>query len=609
MNFYLKYILISFAFLILLSGIASAQVRVVAQVDTSEEIYVNSDFTFYIIIDGINKPGEVDVSPLSEFHPGAPAGRDVSQSSTVTINGRTTRNVTRRYVMSYTLNCSQAGPRQIPPLTVIVDGKNYQTNPVQINVLRLGTTDNLDLEVDLSEKQCYVGQPVIMTVKFYVMTNVGDFNFNIPAFSGEDFYLEDPDTANPQAKQYRIGNEVTVLANQYRTTHNGRDAILLSFSKVLIPKHSGNINIEPATVSANVAVGRTSSIDSFFGDFFGSNVQYKRFMVSSQPAQLNVLNLPNQGKPDGFYGLVGKYSIESSASPTKVNVGDPITLNIKIGGNKYLKPIQWPALEQIPDFDKNFKIPSEKATPVVENDNKVFTQTIRANSDKVTEIPSIPLAYFDSEKGAYVVAKTDPIKLDVSPTRILTGSDLLGSNSSPVNREVEAIKQGLSANYLDMDALQNQDFSILGAIVNPGYLVILAGPLAVLLFSAFTKLYTNTSPEKEVQKRRNSAARKAIAQLKSISSVNSPEAIEKLASILKQYVGDRFDRTAGSLTSDDCSEIITEETQDAQAAKKFKEIIADCEAARYASVSAHAGPEQIKQAIGLILTIEKKSKK
>ncbi|MEJ2648685.1 MAG: hypothetical protein P8016_09790, partial [Sedimentisphaerales bacterium] len=232
-----------------------------------------------------------------------------------------------------------------------------------------------------------------------------------------------------------------------------------------------------------------------------------------------------------------------------------------------------------------------------------------ANSDKVTEIPSIPLAYFDSEKGAYVVAKTDPIKLDVSPTRILTGSDLLGSNSSPVNREVEAIKQGLSANYLDMDALQNQDFSILGAIVNPGYLVILAGPLAVLLFSAFTKLYTNTSPEKEVQKRRNSAARKAIAQLKSISSVNSPEAIEKLASILKQYVGDRFDRTAGSLTSDDCSEIITEETQDAQAAKKFKEIIADCEAARYASVSAHAGPEQIKQAIGLILTIEKKSKK
>ena len=239
MNVMLKKTFICFAlFMIMLPGISAAQVRVVAQVDTSKEIYVNSDFVFHIIIDGINKPGEVDLTPLAEFHPGNPVNQDVSQSSTVIMNGRTTRNVTLRYVMSYTLNCSQAGVKQIPSLTVKVDGKSYQTNPVQINVLKPGTTDNLDLEVDLSEKQCYVGQPVIMTVKFYVMANIGDFNFNIPAFSGDDFYLEDPDTTNPQARQYQLGNGVVVLVGQYRTTHNGREAILLSFSKVLIPKHS-----------------------------------------------------------------------------------------------------------------------------------------------------------------------------------------------------------------------------------------------------------------------------------------------------------------------------------------------------------------------------------
>ena len=88
-------------------------------------------------------------------------------------------------------------------------------------------------------------------------------------------------------------------------------------------------------------------------------------------------------------------------------------------------------LEQILDFDTNFKIPSEKASPVMENGSKVFTQTIRANSDTVTEIPSIPLVYFDSEKGEYVTAKTDPIKLEVSPTKILTTSDMQGSDSAP----------------------------------------------------------------------------------------------------------------------------------------------------------------------------------
>ncbi len=592
----------------ILSGSAFAQVRVVAQVEANRDIYVNSDFTLNIIIDGINKPGQVDLKPLAEFHPSNPVPRDISQSSTVIVNGRVTQNATKRYVISYTLNCSQAGQKQIPPVTVTVDGKSYQTNPVQINVLKPGNTDRLDLEVELSEKQCYVGQPVIMTVKFYVMADIGDFNFNIPAFTGNDFYLEEPDTVNPQARDFNIGNGIAASVSQNRTTHNNKEAILVTFSKVLIPKHSGIINIEPTSVSADVSVGRANSRD-IFGDFFGSNVQYQRFMVSSEPTTLNVLSVPEQGKPDSFYGLIGNYSIESSASPTEVSVGDPITLNIKIGGNKYLKPVQWPALEQIPEFDKNFKIPSEKASPVLENGYKVFTQTIRANSDKVTEIPSIPLSYFDSDKGSYVTAKTKPIKLEVSPTKVLTGSDLIGTDFTPANKEVEAVKQGLSANYQDMNALQSHDFSPIAAIVSPGYLIIWAGPLGILLFSAFTKLTSNSSPEKQLQKRRRGASGKAISQLKSLSLSGSSEHIERLAAILKQYIGERFDRTAGSLTSNDCYEVIVEASGDTNTAQQFKNIVADCEASRYASGGASIDSQCVNKAIELILTIEKKSDK
>lgn len=592
----------------ILSGRAFAQVRVVAQVEANRDIYINSDFILNIIIDGINKPGQVDLKPLAEFNPRNPVPRDISQSSTVIVNGRVTQNATKRYVISYTLNCSQAGQKQIPPLTVTVDGKSYQTDPVQINVLKPGTTDRLDLEVELSEKQCYVGQPVIMTVKFYVMADIGDFNFNIPSFTGNDFYLEEPDAVNPQARDFNIGNGITASVSQIRTNHNNKEAILVTFSKVLIPKHSGIINIEPTSVSAVVSVGRASSND-IFGDFFGSNVRYQRFMVSSQPVTLNVLSVPEQGKPDSFYGLIGNYTIESFASPVQVSVGDPITLNIKIGGNKYLKPVQWPELERIPELAQNFKIPSEKASPVSANGYKVFTQTIRANNDKVTEIPSIPLAYFDAEKGTYVMAKTKPIKLEVSPTKVLTGSDLIGTDFVPANKEVEAVKQGLSANYQDMDALQSHDFSPIAAIVSPAYLIIWAGPLGILLFSAVTKLTSNASPEKQLQKRKRGASGKAINQLKSISSFNSSEHVEQLAAILKQYIGERFDRTAGSLTSNDCYEVIVEASGDTDTAQQFKNIIADCEASRYASGGTNIDSQCVNKAIDLILTIEKKSDK
>jgi len=604
-----KNVFLALAFLVFLVGSASARVRVFAQADTSEDIYVGESFGYHVTIDGDNKAGQVDLTPLAKYNPQSIGNRDVSQTSISIINGRTTQKVTKRYVMSYSLTVNRPGRIQLPSITVTLGGKSYQTNPVEVNILKPGTTDQLDLEVTLSERQCYVGQPVIMTVKFYISADIGDFRFNIPVFTSDSFYLEEPDISDPRAKEYNLGNGIIVHVSQYRTVHNGKDSILLSFSKVLIPKHSGQIEMSPASVSADVAVGRARPRDSFFEDFFGSRKKYKRFMVSSQPLKLAVLPLPEEGKPSGFYGLVGQYTIEASATPTKVSVGDPITLTIKIGGGKYLKPVRWPAIEEIPELANNFKIPSEKASPVVENGYKIFTQTIRANNDKVDEIPAIPLAYFDADKGKYNVAKTEPIKLDVSPTEILTNADLEGLDFAPVNKEVEAIKKGLSANYEGLDALTNQTFSPLVATVSAPYLLIWAGPLALLIIGSLVKFLLYTTPEKVAAKRRRTAAGEAISRLKRIASYSAEQRYELLASMMKQYIGDRFDKNAGSLTSNDCFEIILAETKDSQSAEKYKEIIASCEAARYASTEKNLEAPKIEEAIELIKIIEKQSGK
>jgi len=606
MNTNFRYIFIYLVLTMPFVGNVSAQIRVFAQVDTDNDIYIGENFVYNIIVDGINKAGQIDLSPLSKFNPRSAGNRDVSQTSISIINGKTTQNITKRYVMSYLLSSNNTGRINLPAVRVTIDGKIYQTNAVDINVIKPGTTDQLDLEVTLSEQQCYVGQPVIMTIKFYISADIGDFNFNIPAFTSNDFYIEEPDSINPQAREYRLGNGVTVYVSQYRTTHNNRESILLTFSKVLIPKRAGTIEIEPATVSADVAVGRTRSRNSLFEDFFGSSVQYKRFMVGSEPAQLNVLNLPDENKPSDFYGLVGKYTISSSATPTEVSVGDPITLNIKIGGSKYLKPIQWPALEQIPDMEKNFRIPLQKASPTIEDGCKVFTQTIRANNDHITEIPPIPLAYFDAEKGQYVTAKTEPIKLKVSPSKVLTGEDLEGTEFVSVSKEVEATRKGLSANYESLDALENQSFSPVAALVQPGYFAIWGIPLALLIFSSLHKFLTHSTPEKVVKKRQRNAAGKAIGQLKEITSAHKKH--ELLASIMKQYIGERFEKSAGSLTPKDCFETIAEATDDKTIAEKYQQIIADCEAARYASIETDINSNQITEVEELIKIIEKKFK-
>lgn len=587
----------SFAILALMaviSATASGQVRVSAQADTGKDIYVGENFGYYVVIAGSDKVGQVDLGPLQKYNPQSTGNR--RQSSTNIINNKVTTTTTM--IMTYSLSASEAGSIRLPSLSVVIDGKTYRTNPVTVNIVKPGTTDQLDIEAALSEQQCFVGQPVLLTIKFYYSTNTRNPQFNIPILGSDAFYFENPDVLNQQAKEYDLGNGTTVLVSQQQVMHNGKQSNLILLRKILIPKSAGPIRIEPTTVTADVAVERSNS-------FFGSQFRYKRFMVKSESAELTVLPLPNEGRPAQFYGLIGQYTIEASATPTEISVGDPITLTVKIGGGTYLKPVRCPALEQAPELAANFKIPLQRASPTIADGFKVFTQTIRANNDTVTEIPSIPLAYFDARKRTYVTAMTAPITLDVSPTRILTTADLEGADFAPVNKEVEAIKKGLSANYEDLDALKDMSFSPLAALAIPGYAVVWIAPLLALVSSIFIKLFTHTSPEKVAAKRRRQACGKAVGQLKSIASANAEQQSELLVSAMKQYIGDRFDKTAGSLTPDDCYDAIVAGTEDAPTADKYREAITDFEAGRYASIEVTITSERIKEVIELISRIEK----
>jgi hypothetical protein len=573
---------------------ASGQVRVSAQVDTSRDTYVGENFAYYVVIEGSDRPGQVDLQPLRQYDPRSTGNR--KQSSTNIINSRVT--TTTSMIMTYALRAAEAGLIRLPSISVVIDGKTYRTNPVTVNVTKPGTTDQLDIEMELSEQQCFVGQAVLLTIKFYFSANTKSPQPNIPVLYSDAFYFENPDVLNQEVQEHDFGDGVTILYSQHQVTRAGRPTNLLLLRKILIPKSSGSVRIEPTTVTADVAVARSNN-------FFGSQLRYKRFMVTSEPLDLTVLPLPEEGKPAEFYGLVGRYTIQASASPTEVSVGDPITLSIKVGGGEYLKPVRWPALEQVPELAANFKIPSQKASPTIVDGFKVFTQTIRANNDTVTEIPSIPLAYFNAETGKYARAETEPIKLDVAPTKILTNADLEGADFVPVNREVEAIKKGLSANYEDLEVLKDMSFSPLAALASPGYAILCGAPLLAFASSIFIRLFAHTSPEKAAAKRRRQACSKARGQLKRISSANPERQSELLVGAMKQYIGDRFDKTAGSLTGDDCYDTIIASTDDATAADKYRETITDFEAARYASLEVSITSERIKEVIELIRLIEK----
>jgi hypothetical protein len=270
--------------------------------------------------------------------------------------------------------------------------------------------------------------------------------------------------------------------------------------------------------------------------------------------------------------------------------------------------VTWPNLEAIPDLAANFKIPAEKATPLIKDGFKVFTQTLRANNDNVTEIPSIPLAYFDPDQGKYVVAQTDPIALEVAPTKILTNIDIEGHSLPPMNRQVQAIKEGIAANYSDPDALVNQQFTLLGSALSPALLPVWALPFFALMASIITKAVKHVDPDRIARKRRQQAAAHAIRQINNCTSANAQQHPDILSLALKQFIGERFDKTTASLTADDCYHVLKNYLPDDSLAQQYKTILEACEASQYSAQQTDINEETLNQAAALIQQIHRQIK-
>ncbi len=586
------WVLLAMIVLLTCGAIAPAAVRVYAKVDSDTAIYSGQVFTYSVVVEGGGAPSKIDASPLARFSPQNMGASNMTQI----INNQ----MTVAYIQNYGLTAGEPGTMVLPPVTVVVGGQTYTTNAVEVTVSKPGTTSRMTLECTVTPTKGFVGQPLVMKVRWVVTAKIQNPNLIVPVFQTDDFYFEDaPLPPGVKPSQQVALHDVPVMVLQEDQLVRGMQATVISFSKVLLPKHAGRIVLDPLRVSAGLAVGQVRTGDPFEP----YRMKYEQVSVQSDPVELDIQALPEGGKPADFYGLVGRYTIRATATPTKVNVGDPITLTIRVGGSPYLKPVQWPPLEQV--LGDKFKVPSEKASPALENGEKVFTQTIRATSDTVTEIPALPLAYFDADTGSYAVARTNPIPLQVAPTKVLTNADIQGAASSgPVSRQIEAAKEGFAANYYGQDALVNQSFTVLSMVSNPPFAVLWSVPLLAFVASVIYKVSTRTSPESIAAKRRRQACSAAIRQLKMATSADPKAAHEALTSALKGYVGDRFDRTAGSLTADECRDIVLQATGHSQLAEQFRLRVSAGEAARYASIQSPVDAAQVEEVIKLIRSVE-----
>jgi hypothetical protein len=585
---------------------AGEEVSIRLQVE-SRTVYMGESFLVQISVDGTDEAEQPDLSQVRDFTIEYLGGQNNSSQSISIINGKLERVVQRGFVFSYRFTPAKVGILAIPQVPVKVGGKTYRTTPVTIEVTKPGETDDFKLRINLSRETCYVGEPVTLEVTWYLRKDVQDFRFTAPFLQNPDFDFAVPDVQMDNSQRYyRIpigGGEV--IAEKGRGMLGGVTYATLEFGIVLIPRRGGSFSIPEFVVACEATSGRVSRRD-FFDDFFRDDFfsfrrgDIEKSVVPSNSLSLLVKDLPAEGRPPGFTGHVGEYRITASAEPTEANIGDPITLTITLEGPEYLERVELPPLQGQTELARDFKIPDERADGRIDGRKKIFTQTIRARSEDVTEIPPIRLSYFDTKEERYRMAATDPISIEVNPTRVVTASDAEGIEDAPAGAPIERWTEGIAYNFEGRSVLEPQELGIKSIVGRPSWIAAVAVP-PTLYFALLAGLLLVRRSRRDPEARRaRGAFRRLVRELREALEVSSRggDFHEKALDAFRAYLGDKMGRPGVTLTALDVEREFGTRNVPGDVTGNILEIIHALEAGTYAgSTYGPADPDSMMKRI------------
>jgi len=403
------------------------------------------------------------------------------------INGKVDQSVS----ISFVLKPNGPGNYTIGPATAKADGKEFTSNPVNIQVtnssavssstsnlastmspftnfnfdiadepmgqdyddyiLKKGENINdkikkdLILKTDVSKTTCYVGEPIVATFKMYSRLRMETSISSEPSFNG--FSVSDMDLNNRNSS--------------FQGKYDGRGYNVYILRKVqLSPLQAGTVTIDPLVTENNISFMKEDYAHSQSGNPFldmmqnfanampqeGSIVQ-KQVTLQSDPVIITVKPLPDAGKPSGFKGAVGNFTIQSTLQKNKLTTDDAGNLKIIISGQGNIQMINAPKInwpQGIDGYDAQIADAINKNEAPMKG-TKTFTYPFTISKEGTYTIPAISFSFFDPVSGTYKNLSTQPLSLEVTkgkgiPASITTNT-VVAQNATGIGNELE--KYGL----------------------------------------------------------------------------------------------------------------------------------------------------------------------
>ena len=545
-----------------------------------------------------------------------------TSSSTSFVNGKRTSSFEQTY--TYMLMAQKAGTFTIGPATVKVDGEQVQSNGVRIQVLpedeqpsnssQSGQTatrsnsangqtgaagqtssENLFVRTIASKTRVHEQEALMIAYKLYFanvdvaqLTN----NTKLPEYTG---FLKQ------ELEQGEIQTEL-----EHYNGRNYQTAVL--YRTILYPQHSGDIKIDPANFEAVLRVQTRSQVRSIFDDFFGSYTNVTK-MLTAPGVTIHVAALPS-GKPAGFSGGVGTFTMTPSISQTEVQTNDAVTIKLDISGAGNMKLIKTPAIdwpEGFEPYDPKVTNNFNTTTSGVSGTKSIEYLAIPRSAGEYT-IPAVKFSYFDIDEKAYKTITTPEYTILVK--RGAGASSGAGSEEGAVvyHAQKEDIKQlGSDIRYIDTKKPKSSTIRHQTPDINHIWLfyVIPAFIALILLVVLRKQIKENADMARVRYKKANKVAKKrlkaAAAALKANDKDHFYEEIERAA---WTYLSDRLSIPTADLNKENIASLLAQKNVPEAIITEVKNVLSTAEFARYAPTTDHAMDDLYEATTNIINKLE-----
>lgn len=537
------------------------------------------------------------------------AGPSEAESSSFSFsNGHRTSSFEKTY--TYMLVAREAGTFTIPPTTVKVSGETYSCNGLRIQVLpadkqptqtggsnassgqqtNTQNADNIFIRTIVSKSNVHEQEALLVTYKLY-FANVNGIqltnNIKLPDFTG--FLKQELDQASNQAELEHYNGRNYQTAVVYRA--------------VLYPQHAGDLTIEPASFEFLISVPSQRRMRSFFDSPFDEVSR----TVKAPSATIHVSALP-AGKPAGFSGGVGKFSLTPSISQTELQANEAVTIKLDITGVGNMKLIKTPAVdwpEGFEPYDPKVSNNFSTTTAGVSGTKSIEYLAIPRQPGEYT-IPAVTFSYFDIEDKAYRTLRTPEYTIRVK--RGAGDANSVSDQQAVISyTQKEDIKQlGSDIRYINTKPLKasRQTSAISYQLLWLFYVVPLI--IAIVLLIVLRKQIKEAADITRMRyKRANKVAKKRLKAAENAMKANNKDAFyEEIERAAWTYLSDRLSIPTADLNKENITAILKQKGVSDALIEQVMHVLSTAEFARYAPSTDHGMEDLYAATTNLIDNLE-----